>query len=72
MTKVYLVKYVVEVCEEVEADSEAEALQAFSEIWNSPEELLAYGEHTVEDLGEVEYDGQPDEMQEWHDFDPDC
>lgn len=19
-----------------------------------------------------EYDGQPDEMQEWHDFDPDC
>lgn len=21
---------------------------------------------------EAEYDGQPDEMQEWHDFDPDC
>lgn len=21
---------------------------------------------------EGEYDGQPDEMQEWHDFDPDC
>lgn len=21
---------------------------------------------------ESEYDGQPDEMQEWHDFDPDC
>ena len=21
---------------------------------------------------EDEYDGQPDEMQEWHDFDPDC
>lgn len=20
----------------------------------------------------AEYDGQPDEMQEWHDFDPDC
>jgi hypothetical protein len=19
-----------------------------------------------------DYDGQPDEMQEWHDFDPDC
>ena len=19
-----------------------------------------------------EFDGQPDEMQEWHDFDPDC
>ena len=36
------------------------------------QELLrdAYG--TLE--GEVveDYDGQPDEMQEWHDFDPDC
>lgn len=21
---------------------------------------------------ETEYDGQPDEAQEWHDFDPDC
>jgi hypothetical protein len=21
---------------------------------------------------EYEYDGQPDEMTEWHDFDPDC
>ena len=21
---------------------------------------------------EYDYDGQPDEMQEWHDFDPDC
>lgn len=21
---------------------------------------------------DCEYDGQPDEMQEWHDFDPDC
>lgn len=25
-----------------------------------------------EDMGDGEYDGQPDEMQEWHDFDPDC
>jgi len=22
--------------------------------------------------GEDDHDGQPDEMQEWHDFDPDC
>jgi len=22
--------------------------------------------------GEYEHDGQPDEVQEWHDFDPDC
>jgi hypothetical protein len=25
-----------------------------------------------EEDSEEEYDGQPDEMQEWHDFDPDC
>lgn len=24
------------------------------------------------DLDEDEYDGQPDEAQEWYDFDPDC
>ena len=23
-------------------------------------------------FGENDYDGQPDEAQEWHDFDPDC
>lgn len=26
----------------------------------------------LENLSAVEYDGQPDEAQEWHDFDPDC
>ena len=26
----------------------------------------------VKDEDEDEYDGQPDEAQEWHDFDPDC
>ena len=25
-----------------------------------------------EDEEDDEYDGQPDEAQEWHDFDPDC
>jgi len=24
------------------------------------------------DFGDDEYDGQPDEVQEWFDFDPDC
>ena len=24
------------------------------------------------DMEDVDYDGQPDEMQEWADFDPDC
>lgn len=30
-----------------------------------------YDEDEDEDA-EDEYDGQPDEMQEWHDFDPNC
>ena len=29
-------------------------------------------ESSVEDGYEHEDDGQPSEMQEWHDFDPDC
>ena len=32
------------------------------------------GEQTTNDEIEIvdEWDGQPDEAQEWHDFDPDC
>ena len=26
----------------------------------------------VDNLYKHDYDGQPDEAQEWHDFDPDC
>ena len=34
--------------------------------------LSAYYPEFYGDLAEDEYDGQPDEAQEWHDFDPDC
>jgi hypothetical protein len=30
-----------------------------------------YAPHLLED-SDIEYDGQPDELTEWHDFDPDC
>lgn len=33
--------------------------------------LEAYAEDADQVFPE-EYDGQPDEAQEWHDFDPDC
>ena len=33
---------------------------------------LGVVEEEVEMDIEPEYDGQPDEAQEWHDFDPDC
>lgn len=29
-------------------------------------------EALVEEFGAEEFDGQPDEAQEWYDFDPDC
>ena len=33
-----------------------------------------FDEHVMneDDCAENEWDGQPDEAQEWHDFDPDC
>lgn len=49
--KTYLVKFTMEVCEEIEADSEEEAQQAFSELFGSPAELVEdYGVTTVEEL----------------------
>ena len=55
MSKVYLVKFSVEVYEEIEADSPEEAEQAFSELFGSPYELVEdYGMTTVEELGEAE------------------
>ena len=36
--------------------------------WQDAEDALQQGE----DDFPYEDDGQPDEMQEWHDFDPDC
>ncbi len=31
-----------------------------------------YKDHDEDEEEEPEHDGQPDEAQEWHDFDPDC
>lgn len=50
-------------------DGDTEILFAAGEALRESflEEIEAY----VEGFGE-DYDGQPDEAQEWHDFDPDC
>lgn len=42
---------------------------AFQELFNLCEDFLTLSEELQE---EAERDGQPDEAQEWHDFDPDC
>jgi len=47
----YLVKFTVEVCEEIEADTPEAAEQAFSELMGSAYELTQdYGQYTVEEL----------------------
>jgi len=51
---------------------EASSMKAAREdavIWNA-EVIRELDEDEVEE--EPEYDGQPDEAQEWHDFNPDC
>lgn len=35
-------------------------------------ELDSDGEVVIREADDPEWDGQPDEAQEWHDFDPDC
>ena len=49
--KTYLVKFTVEVYEEIEAESAEDAEQAFSELWSSADDLVQeYGVTTVECL----------------------
>lgn len=46
-----------------------EERRAFQELFNLCEDFLTASEELQEEL---ERDGQPDEQQEWADFDPDC
>jgi len=43
--------------------------RAFEELFHYCESFLTMSEELQE---EAERDGQPDEAQEWYDFDPDC
>jgi len=47
--------------------------RAYQELFNMCESFLTASEE-LETMAEEEayYDGQPNEAQEWHDFDPDC
>lgn len=46
-------------------------LRAFRELFNTCEDFLNLSEE-LQDQVDHESDGQPDEAQEWADFDPDC
>lgn len=52
------------------AFSEEEAIKLFREDFGPNIQMDGCTEDCPVDPDE--YDGQPDEMQEWHDFDPDC
>ena len=43
--------------------------RAFQELFNACEDFMSLSEELQD---EAEHDGQPDEAQEWADFDPDC
>ena len=46
--------------------------RAFKELFSMCEDFLTASEELQEEFEEEERDGQPDEAQEWADFDPDC
>ncbi len=47
--------------------------RSYKELFNACESFLTLSEELETIVEEEEYyDGQPDEAQEWHDFDPDC
>ncbi len=46
--------------------------RAFQELFNSCEDFLTASEELQDEMEREGYDGQPDEAQEWADFDPDC
>ncbi len=52
--------------------SEQEPLYTLNEDFDSDPEDRDLDFMDEENLPDDEYDGQPDEAQEWYDFDPDC
>ena len=52
------------------AEDRFEAVALFNDIYNHMEITDVFV--SVMEYDDAESDGQPDEAQEWHDFDPDC
>jgi hypothetical protein len=46
--------------------------RAFGELFNTCEDFMQLSEELQDEFEREERDGQPDEAQEWADFDPDC
>ena len=52
-------------------DMNRDELRAYKSLFEYCESFLTMSEE-LEDEAEQERDGQPDEAQEWYDFDPEC
>ena len=46
--------------------------RCFEALFNMCEDFMTLSEELQDELEQEERDGQPDEAQEWADFDPDC
>jgi hypothetical protein len=46
--------------------------RAFQELFNVCEDFMTLSEELQDEYEREQRDGQPDEQQEWADFDPDC
>jgi hypothetical protein len=49
-----------------------EERRAFEQLFSTCEDFMSLSEELQEEFEREERDGQPDEAQEWADFDPDC
>ena len=49
-----------------------EERRSFEALFSMCEDFMTMSEELQEELEREERDGQPDEAQEWADFDPDC
>ena len=47
-------------------------MRSFKALFNACEDFLTLSEELQEESEQEERDGQPDEAQEWYDFDPEC
>jgi hypothetical protein len=78
-----IIEQLMSLCENMENMTDDDMVCAIEELQTllngfgllteeTQEGIRKYEEMLRNHRGDDEYDGQPDEAQEWHDFDPDC
>ena len=76
INKFYLIQYIDEEGNDKSctfwAEDKFEAVALFNDTYNHLDIVEVFVSVMDYDDVEPDYDGQPDEAQEWHDYDPDC